>query len=72
VVQFSGSIIGGDFVVQILEANLLPGRGRVVMTANELVRERVEFRLAFTGESVVATVEATDVEEGDDEEVEGI
>ena len=57
---------------RLSELYLLPGRGRIVVLADEGVRQRVEFWFPFAVRSVVPAAELADVQEGDDEEVEGV
>jgi hypothetical protein len=61
-----------DFRLKVSQLDLLPGRSGVVVLANELPGEGVEFRLTLAGRAVVAAEELADVQEGHDQEVEGI
>ena len=61
-----------DLGLQALQPHFLPGRGGIVVLLDEVPRQRVELRLLLAGSAVVFSEELTNVQEGHDQEVEGI
>jgi hypothetical protein len=61
-----------DLVLEVLQSNLLPRRAFIMMQSDELVGQSVELWILPADGSVVPSVELTDVQKGDNQEVECI
>ena len=72
--QFETKIIFEWFylVLEVLQPNLLPRRAFIMMQSDELVGQSVELWILPADGSVVPSVELTDVQKGDNQEVECI